>query len=225
MPAPPRPAPRKSARKAAASSPKRSPNGLGARLRAARERAGVGLREFARRVSVSPSLVSQIERGSVKPSVGTLYAMANELGLMLDELFKDREPAPGGQPRTPAGAPGPMQRHGLRKTIRLASGVRWERLTAAQDKEVEFLRVTYDVGGASCGKDALMRHGGKEYAFMISGRLGVRIGFEEFELGPGDSISFDAQSPHRLWTVGKKPAVAIWVVVNRHNDRRRRRAA
>jgi len=59
---------------------------------------------------------------------------------------------------------------------------------------VEFLRVTYDVGGASCAKDALMRHGGKEYAFMISGRLGVRIGFEEFELGPGDSISFDAQS-------------------------------
>lgn len=59
---------------------------------------------------------------------------------------------------------------------------------------------------------------------MISGRLGVRIGFEEFEPGPGDSISFDAGSPHRLWTIGAKPAVAIWVVVNRHGDRRTRQA-
>ena len=124
-----------------------------------------------------------------------------------------------------ARSPGPVQRRDRRKTIRLASGVRWERLTAAPDKEVEFLRVVYDVGGASCDKDALMRHGGREYAFMISGRLGVRIGFEEFELGPGDSVSFDAQTPHRLWTMGDEPAVAIWVVLNRRNDGRARRPA
>jgi mannose-6-phosphate isomerase-like protein (cupin superfamily) len=59
---------------------------------------------------------------------------------------------------------------------------------------------------------------------MISGRLGVRIGFDEFELGPGDSISFDAQSPHRLWTIGREPAVAVWVVLNRHGDSRVRKA-
>lgn len=54
----------------------------------------------------------------------------------------------------------------------------------------------------------LTRHGGKEYAYVISGRLGIRIGFEEYLLGPGESISFDAQAPHRLWAVGRKPAVA-----------------
>ena len=37
---------------------------------------------------------------------------------------------------------------------------------------------------------------------MISGRLGVQIGFDRYELGPGDSISFDSSSPHRLWTIG-----------------------
>ena len=55
---------------------------------------------------------------------------------------------------------------------------------------------------------------------MLSGRLGIKIGFEEFELGTGDSITFDAQMPHRLWTIGKKPAEAIWVVYNRHGDSR-----
>ena len=70
----------------------------------------------------------------------------------------------------------------------------------------------------------IIRHGGKEYAYMIRGRLGIKIGFEEFELGPGDSIAFDAQMPHRLWTVGKEPAEAIWVVLNRHGDNRVRPA-
>ena len=198
------------------------PRGLGARLRSAREHAQISLRELARRVSVSPSLVSQIERGGVKPSVGTLYSMANELGLLLDDLFKDDAAAPRARARAPA--PGPVQRPKVRKTIKLASGVRWERLTAVPDKEFEFLRVVYDVGGASCEPDALMRHGGKEYAFMISGRLGLRIGFEEYELGAGDSVSFDARTPHRLWTVGKAPAVAIWVVLNRHSDSRARKS-
>ena len=76
--------------------------------------------------------------------------------------------------------------------ITLASGVTWERLTAAADAGVEFLRVIYDVGSESCPEDSLVRHGGKEYGFVTAGRLGVQIGFERYELGPGDSISFDS---------------------------------
>lgn len=179
------------------------------------------LRGLARKVGVSPSLISQIEHGRVTPSVGTLYAIANELGLLVDDLFRDAERNPKGEPRVAAGPPqGPVQRGDTRKAIRLAAGVCWERLTAAPDNQVEFLHVVYEVGGASCAEDSLIRHGGKEYAYMISGRLGVKIGFEEYELGPGDSISFDAQTPHRLWTIGNQSAVALWVVLNRHSDGR-----
>lgn len=200
---------------------------LGSRLRAAREQAGESVRGLARRVGVSPSLVSQIELGRVQPSVGTLYSISNELGLSLDDLFKDgesgtKEPDRGQAAGTGGGAAGPVQRSNSRKAIRLAGGVRWERLTAMPDEEVEFLNIIYDVGGASCDEDSLVRHGGREYAYLISGRLGFKIGFEEFELGPGDSISFDAQMPHRLWTIGNEPAVAIWVILNRHGDSRKR---
>ncbi len=55
---------------------------------------------------------------------------------------------------------------------------------------------------------------------MLTGRLGVKIGFDELELGPGDSIAFDAQLPHRLWTIGSKQATAIWVIINRESDAR-----
>jgi len=203
--------------------------GLGSRLRVAREQKGMTVRGLARYVGVSPSLVSQIERSRVMPSVGTLYAIANELGLVVDDLFKGsartkgRERAPEKESSF-VDIQNPVLKPDQRKVISLADGVRWERLTPVPDKDLEFLIVVYNVGAESCPKDALIRHGGKEYAYLISGRLGIKISFEEFELGPGDSISFDAQMPHRLWTVGKEPAVAVWVVLNRHGDTRVRTA-
>ena len=205
-------------------SPDRAPGvskDLGMRLRQARERKGFTVRGLARYVGVSPSLVSAIERGRVMPSVGTLYTITNQLGLVVDDLFRDADARLKGERlRAQKDGADPVQGSGDRKTIRLAEGVRWERLTPQPDPEVEFLYVVYEVGAESCDKDSLIRHGRKEYAYMMSGRLGVKIGFEEFELKPGDSITFDAQMPHRLWTIGKQPAEAIWVVYNRHGDTR-----
>ena len=62
---------------------------VGNRLRAERERLGIGLRELARRVGVSPSLVSQIELDRVNPSVSTLYALVTELGMTMSDVFGD----------------------------------------------------------------------------------------------------------------------------------------
>jgi transcriptional regulator with XRE-family HTH domain len=206
----------------AAASRARASN-IGPRLRQAREQKQMSVRGLARYVGVSPSLVSQIERGRVMPSVGTLYALANELGLVVDDLFTGAQPRSRKSDRPDmavADVVNPVLKRGQRKIIKLADGVRWERLTPTPDKDVEFLVVVYDVDAESCPKDALIRHGGKEYAYVLSGRLGIKIGFEEFELAQGDSIAFDAQMPHRLWTVGKEPAEALWVVLNRHGDSR-----
>ena len=104
-----------------------------------------------------------------------------------------------------------------RDVIELDSGVRWERLTG-HDEEVDFLHVVYDVGGSSSPDDRLMRHAGSEYGYVVSGRLGVQIGFQRHELGPGDSIAFDSSHPHRLWNLGDEPVHGIWFVVGRHRD-------
>lgn len=62
--------------------------------------------------------------------------------------------------------------------------------------------MTYDVGGSSSPDERLMRHQGREYGHVLTGRLGVQLGFERHELGPGDSIAFDSTTPHRLWNLG-----------------------
>ncbi len=184
----------------------------------------ITLREFARQVGVSASLVSQIERGYVTPSVGTLWAFCTRLGLVVDDLFRGVERA-NGEPAVEdpiQRSRGPIQRSSNRKRIRLAGGVRWERLSPEPEDEVEFIHVLYEVGAASCPEDSLVRHGGREYAYVLSGRLGLQLRFETYELGPGDSLVFDSQNPHRFWTIGEQPAVAIWVIFNRSDDDRNR---
>lgn len=211
---------------------------VGERLRAHRTEAGMSLRALARDVGVSPSLISQIEHGKATPSVGTLYAIVSELGISFDELFFDGprgaaerpdEPAErhadSGNQRTPsshwqAPSEGPVLRAGNRLTLTLATGVRWERLTASHDPGVEFLYCIYPVGGESCPADKLMTHSGSEYGIVLEGRLGATVGEESYELEPGDSIAFESTTPHRIWAVGDQAAIAIWTVVGRDGDPR-----
>ena len=193
---------------------------IGSRLRANRTMRHLTLRELARRVGVSPSLISQIETGRSQPSVGTLYAIATELEVSVDDLLFDGddvrpERRPGSRDDPGAPVAGPVQRAHNRRAISLDSGVRWERLTTQHDDDVEFLDVVYDVGGASSAAESLTRHAGREYGLVLSGRLGVTPVFEEHVLEPGDSISFASTTPHRLANVGDEPVHAIWCVVGR----------
>lgn len=209
---------------------------LGAELRRRRSARGVSLRSLAREVEISPSALSQIETGRARPSVGTLYTLATKLGVSLDELFGGAPPAApvpeerGGSERPDTadephhevfGAigrrPG-VQRAAERRSIELASGVRWERLTAEPDALVDFLVVDYAPGSSSTGGGELMRHAGREYGVVFEGTLTVEVGSDRYELGPGDSISFDSTDAHRLSNAGDEPVRGLWVVLGRRRD-------
>jgi transcriptional regulator with XRE-family HTH domain len=192
--------------------------GIGARLRAERARIGLSQRELARRLGVSPSLISQIESGQSKPSVGTLYAIVTELGLSLDRVIRGTTFDERGGSGTSGDDSDPVVHPGGRTTVELESGVRWERLTCDSEGEVTFVEAVYEVGGASTPDESLMRHHGREYGYVVSGTLGIQVGFEKYELAPGDSISFDSTRPHRLFNAGRAPVHAIWVVIDRGAD-------
>jgi len=79
---------------------------LGVRLKQARQKSGLSLREVARQLQVSPSFVSQMENGKSTPSVVTLYALAQLLKVTVDELFSGGlseagDPAEPGGPAEP----------------------------------------------------------------------------------------------------------------------------
>jgi transcriptional regulator with XRE-family HTH domain len=197
-----------------------SPSALGPRLRSIRLEQGIGLRELARRLELSPSSISQIETGKIRPSVRTLYALASEYRVPVDEILFDdagaREghAAPPGAPKAPEPALA-VQRAADRPAIALQSGVRWERLMFWADEDVEFLEATYEAGGASSPDDSFVRHNGHEFGVVLSGTLKVVVGFEEFVLNAGDSITFPSSTPHRLRNDGNETVHAVWVVRGR----------
>lgn len=200
---------------------------LGAAIRAAREARQLSLRELARRIDVSPSFISQVELGKANPSVGTLYALVSVLGMSLNELLGGPgSPDPTQPPEPDWAGTGtawprivtPVVRSQERDRVQM-SGVLWERLTA-DDPLVDFLHVEYAPGSASCPPDDMVRHGGREYGVIISGRLQVQVGHETYFLEPGDSIHFDSTTPHRLSNTHDQPCTAVWFVLARRDDTR-----
>jgi transcriptional regulator with XRE-family HTH domain len=198
-----------------------APSEVGPRLRAIRLSHGVGVRELARKLDLSPSAISQIETGKTRPSVRTLYALVSEFGVTVDDvLFNEAPPSGAGAARAataeastePALA---VQREGERPAIALNSGVKWERLMLWADEDVEFIEATYPPGGASSPEDSFVRHNGHEFGYVLSGTLRVVVGFDEFVLRPGDAITFPSSTPHRLSNDGSEPVRAIWVIRGR----------
>jgi quercetin dioxygenase-like cupin family protein len=153
--------------------------------------------------------------------VSKLFDIVNLLGVSVDGLLAGEDGQPtGGAPQLAVtqGHEGffSLQRAGGHETLELESGVAWSRLTAGSFPGVEFLHVDYQPGACSSREGAFMRHAGQEFGYMLSGRLKVDVGFDSYELDPGDSISFPATTPHRLSNDGPEPARAIWCILGRH---------
>jgi transcriptional regulator with XRE-family HTH domain len=191
---------------------------LGAAIRAARVRKAMSLRAVAAAAEISPSLLSQVETGKTKPSVGTLYALVNVLEVSLDELMGvaprvgvPAESSTGSEPITA----NPVQRAEDNPTIVMENGVKWERLAVEGAGLVDALLTTYEPGSSSSVEGKLMRHSGIEYGFIISGEVTLRLDFDVHVLRAGDSVCFDSHRPHLYENRTEKVAQGLWFVLGR----------
>jgi quercetin dioxygenase-like cupin family protein/DNA-binding XRE family transcriptional regulator len=197
---------------------------VGDRVRAARTASHMTVRELARRIGVSASHVSQVERGIGAFSVPALYAVARELGVSMNELLDPPRPAAAtADVSHPAGgtgdlcAAGIVQRAADHPSIKLSSGPRWSRLTVVGEPDAEFLEVVYAPGTSAPAEE--ITHEGREYGVVIAGRLNVEVDGSATVLEPGDSIVFDSDIRHRFWNEGDDEVRAVWFVRGRtHGD-------
>jgi transcriptional regulator with XRE-family HTH domain len=197
---------------------------VGAELRRVRESRKLSLRAVASAVGVSASLLSQVETGKTQPSVSTLYALVNYLGISLDGLMghnrTDSSPLGLSTSSTPTSGDGRrsdsvVQRREDNPVIEMENGVTWERLAVGDSAVADPLIVTYAPAGSSSVEGKMMRHAALEYGVLLEGRLTLRIDFETYALTPGDSFCFDAQRPHLYVNEGDVPARGIWFVIGR----------
>jgi transcriptional regulator with XRE-family HTH domain len=174
---------------------------LGLRLQAARERAGVTLREVARRTGLSPSFLSQLERDRVSPSIASLKQVASALGVRVADLLAE-----------PSAGDGVVLRRAARPVWRLAHA-RYEQLAPAApgaERRMQPQLITFEPGGTL--GDHPVSHAGDEFGFVLSGRVECAVGDEVFLLEPGDSVYFDARRPHRTRNAAAGEATYLLVV-------------
>jgi transcriptional regulator with XRE-family HTH domain len=215
---------------------------LGSRLKDVRLRSGMSLREVARQLGVSPSFISQMENGKSQPSVATLYSMAQLLGVSIDELFAQEavakeppapapraavDPVHGAVNRSDFSSPAdawdqdvPGERISIvrpdgRPRLVMDSGVIWEQLASAGERNLDFMEIIYPAGASSTNDGRMLRHEGREYGYLLSGTLEITFGFDTYTLQAGESMSLDPSVPHLLTNTGTVPARGIWVVDHR----------
>jgi transcriptional regulator with XRE-family HTH domain len=215
------------AAKLAADGPPDVSSQVGERIADYRRLRGLKVAELARRVGVTGSLISQIERGRARPSISTLFLLGEALDVSLDAFFRDDEAAQALAPRRgaphgrAAGRRAPdelappttrdrfLVRAGVRASLEIQGGVRWERLTPENLDEGEFLEAVYAPGSESSPE--LYRHPGSEWVFILEGILEITVGFTVYRLEPGDSLCFPSSLPHRYVNPTDRPTRAISV--------------
>lgn len=202
---------------------------FGENIRIARENSKVSVRELARRVGVSASHISQVERGLASFSVPALYTVTSELGISMDSLFEDpsepQKQVASEQERLAANGQVSLEEAGIvlrsssRPMLTLTSGPTWERLTARPESGREFIEVVYAPAtvGASPPSD-LITHSGREFGIITQGSLSVQVGFGFTVLAQGDSIAFDCTIPHRFWNATDETVRAVWFIAETANS-------
>jgi transcriptional regulator with XRE-family HTH domain len=163
------------------------------RLRELREQAGLSLAEIGRDAGMAASTVSRLETGARRLTLGHLASLARALGVSVDALLA---PPERGDPRVRSRA---FTRHGITFLPLTRAG-------AANGMHA--YKVIYPAEQRALTPTV---HDGHDWIYVLSGRLRLMLGEEDFVLEPGEAAEFSCRVPHWLGAVdGPAEALAIF---------------
>ncbi len=178
---------------------------IGEKLRTLRLKKSMGLVELGKHTGLSAALISKLERGKLFPTLPTLLRIAMVFGVGLDFFFTDER-----------------KRHVI-SIIRREERNRFPERPNGIDVSYFFESLDFkaserkisayfaDFEAIAPEKAKPHQHAGIEFLYVIEGKLALKIGSDEYELGDGDSIYFDSSVLHSYRRVGKKSCTALVV--------------
>ncbi|GAC1432545.1 MAG: cupin domain-containing protein [Terriglobales bacterium] len=181
------------------------PYGVGEKLRALRLRKSLGLVELGKHTGLSPAMLSKLERGKLFPTLPTLLRISMVFGVGLEHFFTDE-----------------------RKRHVVAIARRKERLRLPESpggsniaynfESLDFNATDRKLNGFYAEFEPLEpqkvrahQHSGVELLYLISGKLQITIGPDDFSLEEGDAVYFDSGVRHAYRRLSKGPCTAVIV--------------
>ncbi len=179
---------------------------IGREVRGYRRQKGVTVAELADETGLSTGMLSKIENGNTSPSLTTLQALSHALSVPLTAFFRGFEERRAAV-HTPAGTgvetEGAGTRAGHQYTLlghigANASGVTVEPYLITLTRESDVFPT--------------FQHAGIETIYMLDGALRYRHGDDVYDLRPGDTLFFDADSPHGPEALDRLPARFLSII-------------
>ncbi|HEV2928694.1 MAG TPA: helix-turn-helix domain-containing protein [Propionibacteriaceae bacterium] len=170
---------------------------IGEQIRAERIATGLSQAELARRIGVSPSALSQVERGRHGLSGETLTRLWATLGI------------PYGPAASPASPPYRLTRRGARQPVAPAPGVSGE--TVLQEPSgLGMHELTFPAG--SSGRRPFETKQ-PELLLILEGALELQLGQDSHTLQQGDAILLATQPVTGWRNPAREPARVLWLLL------------
>ena len=176
---------------------------LGALLRAIRTSRQLTIKEVTAKAGVSSSLLSQIERNRISPSLDTLLQILEVYGVPPNKFFKDYE----------TNSRVEIIRRDDRK-IYQRKGFKYEKLCGDSQARGNhsFNAFFMELSPGQQRGDASDGHLGRELGIVVEGSAQLVYGEEIYEIHKGDSVSFFSEIPHVIKNSSDQIFQAYWVV-------------
>ena len=176
---------------------------LGALLRAIRTSRQLTIKEVTAKAGVSSSLLSQIERNRISPSLDTLLQILEVYGVPPNKFFKDYE----------TNSRVEIIRRDDRK-IYQRKGFKYETLCGDSQARGNhsFNAFFMELSPGQQRGDASDGHLGRELGIVVEGSAQLVYGEEIYEIHKGDSVSFFSEIPHVIKNSSDQIFQAYWVV-------------
>jgi transcriptional regulator with XRE-family HTH domain len=174
-------------------------NSIGEVIRNTRKKQKLTLKEVAKSGSISLSFLSEIERDKANPSISVLKRIANALNVNFTDLFGEKEQ-------------GIVVRKNERKPLVHSEGSRitWYSLSEGSRNKMGPIWGVLEEGATS-GDVGVGHSEGEEFLYVQSGCLEFMLGNDRYTLEEGDSIYFDARTPHSYKNVWRGETLVIAV--------------
>ncbi|OLS62890.1 helix-turn-helix domain-containing protein [Pseudomonas putida] len=169
------------------------------RLKLLRKKLGITLEVLAENSGMTKSYLSKVERGLNTPSIAAALKLARALNVNVEELFAEDAPNPTRYS---------LVRSGERQSLAGGAGYAVLANQIGQRSLLPFL-----INPPMDFSDSTFKeHLGEEFLFVHEGQVEVDFMNERVILERGDALYFNAQTPHRLRSLGDGPAQLLVVV-------------
>lgn len=161
-------------------------------LKSIREQRKLSLDALARATGVSKSMLGQIERGDVNPTISTVWKIANGLKISFTELMN--KPEAESEVVDIAEIEPLLEDNGRYRNYPL--------FAFEEDRRFEVYYLELDAG-STLGADA-HPEGTQEFITVFSGEMKVTVNNEILQAKDGNALRFRADRPHRYENTGNE---------------------